>query len=88
MKTRVWLVLALIATLPPYAGTATGDEVPLSQVPPAVRATIEREVGNGRTEEIGRETDNGRTVYEVEFERDGRDHEIKIAEDGTVIERD
>jgi len=27
-------------------------------------------------------------VYEVEFVRGSREHEIKVAEDGTVIERE
>lgn len=86
MKRPAWL--ALLVSLAPWSGTATGDEVPLSQVPPAVRATIEREVGDGRLEEIERETEDGRTVYEVEFTRDNQEHEIKITEDGTVIKRE
>lgn len=64
------------------------DEVPLEQVPPAVRATIEREMQGGRLEEIERETMNGRTVYEVELVRDGKKRELHIAEDGTVLKRD
>jgi len=27
-------------------------------------------------------------VYEVEFKRDGKDREIHVAEDGTVLKRD
>lgn len=27
-------------------------------------------------------------MYEVEFVRDNREHEIKVAEDGTVIKRE
>ena len=52
------------------------------------RYTIEREVGNGRIQEIERETREGRRVYEVEFIRDNREQEIHITEDGTVVKRD
>ena len=79
----VGLALALALPLPSAA-----DEVPLEQVPPAVRTTIEREVGNGRIQEIERETREGRRVYEVEFIRDNREQEIHITEDGTVVKRD
>ncbi|HEX6213140.1 MAG TPA: PepSY domain-containing protein [Methylomirabilota bacterium] len=77
---------AFVILLSPARSPA--DEVSLEQVPPAVRATIERELGGGRLEEIERETKNGRTVYEVELVRDGKEREVHIAEDGTVLKRD
>ncbi|MEE8269985.1 MAG: hypothetical protein V3R23_08200, partial [Nitrospinaceae bacterium] len=30
------------------------------------------------------ETEEGKIFYEIEFEKDGKEHKIKIAEDGTV----
>lgn len=87
MRYSIAAVLAA-GMLAAWPASATADEVSIDQVPPAVRATIEREVGKGRLEEIERETRNGRTVYEVEFERDGKDREIHVAEDGTVLKRD
>jgi hypothetical protein len=84
------LIAVALATFVILLGPARSpaDEVSLEQVPPAVRATIERELGGGRLEEIERETKNGRTVYEVELVRDGKEREVHIAEDGTVLERD
>jgi uncharacterized membrane protein YkoI len=64
------------------------DEVRIDQVPAAVKATIERETKGGRIKEIERETKNGRTVYEVEFEEGGKEREIHVAEDGSVLKRD
>jgi hypothetical protein len=81
-------VVLAVCVVGAWPASSPADEVAIDQVPPPVRATIEREVGNGRLKEIERETRNGRTVYEVEFERDGDDREIKVAEDGTVVERD
>jgi len=71
-----------------WPASSPADEVSIDQVPPAVRAAIERELRGGKLEEIERETRNGRTVYEVEFKRDGKDREIHVAEDGTVLKRD
>lgn len=66
----------------------SADEVRLEQLPAAVRATVERETRGGRIKEIEREERGGRRVYEVEFVRDGREHEILVAEDGKVLEKD
>jgi uncharacterized membrane protein YkoI len=62
--------------------------VPLEQVPAAGRAAIERELGDGRPEDIEREARDGRPVYEVEFTRSTKEHEVLIAEDGTVLKRE
>ena len=79
------VVLAVVLAAPVLA---MADSVPLEQVPAAVRATIERELGDGRLEEIERETRDGRPVYEVEFTRNDKEHEVLIAEDGTVLKRE
>jgi uncharacterized membrane protein YkoI len=34
------------------------------------------------------ETRDGRRVHEVEFTRDDKEHEVLIAEDGTVLKRE
>jgi len=67
---------------------ALGDEIPLDQVPNAVREAIEREASGGIITEIESESKDGRTIYEVEIEREGREIEIKIAEDGTLLGND
>jgi hypothetical protein len=87
MRSLIAIALAVSVILigPPCP---SADEVPLAQVPPAVRATIEREMQGGRLKEIERETKNGRVVYEVEMVRDGKERELHIAEDGTVLKRD
>lgn len=85
MKHMIPLVLAVVLAAP---ALALADSVPLEQVPAAVRAAIEREVGDGRLEEIERETRDGRPVYEVEFTRNNTEHEVLIAEDGTVLKRE
>lgn len=63
-------------------------KVTLKEVPDAVRATILREAGDAKVTEIERETKNGKTTYEAEFVQNGKEIEIKIAPDGTLLGRE
>ena len=67
------------------------ERVTLSQLPRAVRATLRRESRGGEIEELEREVEHGRVIYEaeVEFETGGREllYEIEIAENGTLLSK-
>jgi uncharacterized membrane protein YkoI len=64
------------------------EEIRLTDVPAAVRATIERELGSVRPEDIERHTEEGTVHYEVDAETaDDRDIDLEVAEDGTLLER-
>jgi len=62
-------------------------EVTLEQVPAAVKATILKEAGGNKVEEIEVETKDGRDVYEAEWKVDGKEVEIKVAADGTLLKK-
>ncbi len=67
-----------------------GKDVSLSEVPQAVRATIERElkgIEGIEIDDIERDKDDGKIVYEVDTDG-GNDLKLKIAEDGTLLERE
>lgn len=61
------------------------EALDLSAVPPVVRETIQRESGGYRIAEIEKALNNGRMVYEVDIERDGKNRELHVAADGTVV---
>ena len=61
------------------------ETLSISEVPPVVRQTIRREAGGYKIAEIEKATRNGRTVYEVDIERDGKNRELHVAADGTVM---
>jgi len=88
MLSLLCLGVLSLATAIGWAGDEHEEAVTLDQVPPAVKATILTESAGGRITEIERETKNGTTVYEAEFLRDGKEIEIKIASDGTLLGRD
>ena len=66
------------------------DEVKLTidQVPPAVKAAILAEAGDNPIKEIEAETKNGKTVYEAEWVSGGKEIELKVAADGTILKKE
>ena len=71
-----------------WAGTEDEEPVTLDQVPAAVKATILKETAGAKITEIERETKDGKTVYEAEYLQNGREIEIKVAPDGTLLGRE
>ncbi|HEY1172442.1 MAG TPA: PepSY domain-containing protein [Verrucomicrobiae bacterium] len=74
--------------------TASGDYVPrfprmqsvdMKDVPQAVQATINKEAAGRKVVDIDKETWNGQPVYEVEFAQTGRNAQLHIAANGTVV---
>ena len=58
----------------------------LSQLPTAVQNTIKAQGELGTLKPIHREQKNGQNAYAVEFEKDGKNTRLTIAEDGRVLE--
>ncbi len=86
---RPWGIgLCVAAVVPLLAGALWVDEeVSINQVPEAVRQTILRIVGHGMIDEIEMETEDGVTIYEADLVVDGKDIEIRVAVDGTLLGR-
>lgn len=64
------------------------ETVALADVPPAVRATIEKEANGAHLKKIEQSTSKkGQVVYELEIVKSGQQYEILIAADGTVLKR-
>jgi uncharacterized membrane protein YkoI len=71
-----------------WAQSEQEKPVSLDQVPAAVKATILKESAGGEIKEIEVETERGKTFYEAEFVRGGKTIEIKVAPDGTLLEKE
>ena len=65
-----------------------GKDTSLSELPSAVRATIERETKGFAIEEINRDNDDGKVVYEVEADGDTGEMKLKITAEGTLVEKE
>jgi uncharacterized membrane protein YkoI len=62
------------------------ETLTLSQLPGAVQTTIKAQGELGTLKPIHREQKNGQNAYAVEFEKDGKNTRLTIAEDGRVLE--
>ncbi len=95
----LWVTILLVLAFSVFAallwaaeeekeGRETEVKVTLDQVPAAVKATIEKEGQGAKVEEIEKETEDGKTVYSVEFLKGKEKSEIEVAEDGKVLARE
>lgn len=57
-----------------------------SALPESVQKTIQAHAPESEISNISRETDNGRTVYEISFKEPGKNPSIKVADDGTLVQ--
>src|SRR5262245_30101734 len=62
-------------------------KVSLDKTPPAVRATIQRELVGAELEDIAMEQRGGKTIYETDIIRGGKKWELIVAEDGSIISK-
>ena len=62
-------------------------EIAIDQVPAAVKATIEKEAGAAKIEEITEVTKGADKFYEAKWEAGGKEIELKVAADGKVIDK-
>ena len=91
MQTKIRRLLIASLCMAGLSGLAVGcacmkseaakeKEVTLAAVPVLVRATIEKETAGGHVDKITRETERGKTVYDVEATVNGQHMEYLVAE--------
>ena len=61
------------------------DTITLDQAPAAVQKTVREHAEVGTLKPIKREVQNGRTQYDVEYEKDGKNMRMTVAEDGAIL---
>lgn len=97
---RVWIVgvmalaIAGLAALTLKADEKKGEEkegkevkVKFDDVPPAVQKTMKEAAGDAKITDVDKETEDGKTVYETDVKIDGKNWEIRVAEDGKLISK-
>jgi uncharacterized membrane protein YkoI len=67
-------------------GTASkAKNLTLSDAPAAVQEQIKANCDASTVKRLERTIRNGRTVYNVEFEKEGKNTKLQIGEDGTIL---
>lgn len=83
LKSKKTIIIML--GLSTYVVGLRADHVEYSDLPAAVQRKIDLERSGGTIKGIDRTTSNGSTVYKVHIQREGRDTNLKVASDGTVL---
>jgi uncharacterized membrane protein YkoI len=66
---------------------AATQKVDFENIPEAVKRTARNLAGSNRIEDTERGRLDGKTVYEIAFKKDGQHNEVRVAEDGSVLQR-
>ena len=66
----------------------TEEAVRMASLPKSVLRTLKREARGGEIEEIVKEQEGDKVVYEAEVEFHEKEYEIEIAEDGTLLSKE
>jgi uncharacterized membrane protein YkoI len=74
----------------PSVINAIGKEVKVKveDLPGAVSATLDKEAPGAEIEEIEKEEKDGKVVYDVDVKIEGKEFELKIADDGTLLKKE
>ena len=64
------------------------QHVSMDQLPPTVKAALEKESADGKIGEVEKETESGKTFYEAEIVKNGHEWSIHVSEDGKVLKRE
>jgi len=88
MRLRQLFLSGVSVVLCYCAFSVTAQNLSDKNIPQAVLDTIERELPNATIKGIGKDTDDGKTVYYVTAEtKQHRKLRIKVATDGTLLEK-
>jgi uncharacterized membrane protein YkoI len=89
MKSQYIMSVVLIA-VPMIFGQANASEKELKkdQVPKAVIVAFEKAFPNAKELEFEEELFEGKTAYEVEYERDGKEYEFLYSLEGVLLQKE
>jgi len=78
----------LVFTLSIATGCALFEKemvVTIGEVPPPVRSAIEKITAGNTIKQIEKIESGGKVTYEVEYMKDGKEHDAYFAEDGKLV---
>src|SRR5258708_629713 len=67
------------------AGESSTKEVSLADLPAAAQKTIQSQLNGGKVGKIEREIEDGDVSYSVTLGKEGKEHDMTVAEDGRLV---
>jgi hypothetical protein len=74
-------------TLTDLSLDAGDDGLPLDKCPAAAQKSLQKEASGAKIDQVSKEFRYGVLIYDVIVSIDGRDYEIQVEEDGTLVEK-
>jgi uncharacterized membrane protein YkoI len=68
------------------AGIAQEKKVALKSLPPAAQKTVQEQLKGAQLKGLSQETEDGKTVYELETMVNGKTRDVLIDANGTILE--
>lgn len=65
----------------------SGTKVQFNDLPAAVQSAVKAQAGGANIEDVDKGTLDGKTVYEVAFKENGKHNELRVSDNGTVVDR-
>ncbi len=82
----VLIVLTALSLLLPIAVLADGEKkVQMKNLPPAVQATVKEQSKGAAIRGLAKETEKGKTLYELELRVDGHTKDLMIDASGKIV---
>ncbi len=81
------LLFAALSFVVATVAAAKEVKVKLAECPLAVQKTLQREAAGAKIDEVAKEVEDGETTFEADVTIDGKEYEITVAEDGTLLEK-
>lgn len=66
-------------------GTLLNIDISLAEAPAAVQKTVSAQLAGGALVNIEKSLEDGETIYEIEFQKNGKDRSMSVAEDGKLL---
>jgi len=87
MRIGIKLMLVVVYLwLAPAITPGSEVRVKMSDLPPAVQATVKEQSKGATIRGFSKETEKGKTTYEVELTKNGRGKDVSMDTDGKVVE--
>ena len=85
-KTRVIsIVIGASLSLSGWCAEEKEEKASLDKLPPAVAKSLKEQAGKEKITNVSKEKDEGKTVYEGTFKRNGRVHDVTVDENGKLL---
>jgi hypothetical protein len=83
---RTALLTTLGVTVAVAGARSDEETIPVERLPMTVRNAIELKFPEARIQRVEEEQEHGRAIYDVDLVRNGRDIDLMLAPDGTILE--